>query len=67
MTDAVVGFRRVWALPGLLAIVTYGLVDRHRFAYPLQPDWSYLDQPVPRWLDRARQVLTYEDLVRRGV
>lgn len=26
---------RVWALPGLLAIVTYGLVDRHRFAYPL--------------------------------
>lgn len=26
---------RVWALPALLAIVTYGLVDRHRFAYPL--------------------------------
>jgi hypothetical protein len=26
---------RVWALPGLLAIVTYGLVDRHWFAYPL--------------------------------
>jgi hypothetical protein len=26
---------RVWALPRLLAIVTYGLVDRHQFAYPL--------------------------------
>ena len=29
------GCRMVWALPALLAIVTYGLVDRHRFAYPL--------------------------------
>jgi hypothetical protein len=38
---------------GLLAIVTYGLVDRHQFAYSFQLDWSYLEQPEPRWLDRA--------------
>lgn len=37
MTDAVVGFRQGvgWLCPGLLGIVTYGLVDRHQFAYPL--------------------------------
>jgi hypothetical protein len=34
MTDAV-GFREGVALPGLLEIVAYGLVDRHRSAYPL--------------------------------
>ena len=35
MAVAFVGFRRVWAVPGLLAIVVHGLVDRHRFAYAL--------------------------------